>query len=131
MEALSILLSRSCTEHQISGIKVSNLIKIVHLMFVDDVLLLSKADPEEWQIILEVIQRFSSVSGLSINLSKSSVHYWGLTDSELITLKDSIPLTFKNLSEGFVYLGFRMKMGSTSLGDWSWLVATFERKIGF
>ena len=47
MEALSILLTKSFTEHKISGIKVSNLIKIVHLMFVDDVLLLSKADPEE------------------------------------------------------------------------------------
>jgi hypothetical protein len=118
MEALSILLTKSFTEHKISGIKVSNLIKIVHLMFVDDVLLLSKADPEEWLIILEVLQRFSTVSGLSINHSKSTVHYWGLTDSELHNLKDSIPLTFKHLSEGFIYLGFRMKMGASSPSDW-------------
>lgn len=131
MEGLSILLSKNFAEHQISGIKVSNLIKIVHLMFVVDVLLLSKADLEEWRFILEVLQRFCSVSGLSINLAKSSVHYWGLSDSELLTLKDSLPLTFKNLSEGFIYLGFQMKMGATSPGDWSWLVATFERKIGF
>jgi hypothetical protein len=131
MEGLSILLSKSFTEHQISGIKVSNLIKIVHLMFVDDVLLMTKADPEEWLVILDVLQLFCSVSGLSINLSKSSVHYWGLTDAELLILKDSIPLTFINLSEGFTYLGFQMKLGVTSPGDWRWLVATFERKIGF
>ena len=131
MEGLSILLSKSFTEHQILGIKDSNLIKIVHLMFVDDVLLMSNVDPVEWQFILEVLQRFCSVSGLSINLSKSSVHHWGLSDTELHLLKVSIPLTFKNLSEGFTYLGFHMKLGATSSGDWSWLVATFKRKIGF
>jgi ribonuclease HI len=100
-------------------------------MFVDDVLILSKADPEEWQILLEVLQHFGAVSGLSINLSKSSVHYWGITDSELLHLKASIPLTFKHLSEGFIYLGFRMKMGRSSPGDWAWLVDIFVKKIGF
>nr|KUM45130.1 hypothetical protein ABT39_MTgene3630 [Picea glauca] len=55
--------------------------------------------------------------GLTINHSKSLVHYWGLTDVELLFLKDSIPLTFIYLSEGFTYLGFQMKLGVTSLGD--------------
>jgi hypothetical protein len=67
MESLSLLLSKSSSDHLISGIKITNLIKIVHLMFVDDVLLMSKADPEEWSVILEVLRLFSSVSGLSIN----------------------------------------------------------------
>jgi hypothetical protein len=83
MEGLSILLSRSFSEHKITGIKVSKLIKMVHLMFVDDVLLMSLADPEEWLCILEVLQRFCLVSGLSINLAKSTVHHWGISDSEL------------------------------------------------
>jgi ribonuclease HI len=131
MEGLSLLLSKSFTDHHISGIKVSNCIKIVHLMFVDDVLLLTKADLAEWLVIQDVLQLFCSVSGLSINYSKSSVHYWGLTDAELLLLKDSIPFTFINLSEGFNYLGFQLKMGASSSGDWRWLVALFERRIGF
>jgi hypothetical protein len=131
MEGLSILLTKSFSEHQISGIKVSKIVKIIHLMFVDDVLLMSNADPVEWQFILEVLQGFCSVSGLSINLSKSSVHYWGISDTERHLLQATIPLSFKNLSEGFTYLGFHMKLGATSHGDWRWLVATFERKIGF
>jgi hypothetical protein len=106
MESLSLLLAKSTSEHRISGVKVSNLIKIVHLMFVDDVLLLSKADPEEWSVILEVLRLFSSVSGLTINQSKSSIHYWGLSEVELLNLKLSIPFTFINLTEGFTYLGF-------------------------
>jgi hypothetical protein len=131
MEGLSILLSRSFSEHKISGIKVSKFVKLVHLMFVDDVLIMSMADPAEWHCILEVLQRFCLVSGLSINPSKSSVHHWGVSDSELLLLKATIPLSFKNLGDGFSYLGFHLKMGASSSGDWSWLVASFKKKIDF
>jgi hypothetical protein len=131
MEGLSILLSRSFSEHKISGIKVSKLIKMVHLMFVDDVLLMSLANPEEWLCILEVLQRFCLVSGLSINLDKSTVHHWGISAPELQLLKATIPLNFKNLSEGFNYLGFHLRLGASSSEDWSWMVDTFKRKINF
>jgi len=87
-------------------------------MFVDDVLILSKADLAEWLIILEVLQLFCSVLGLTINPSKSSVHYWGLSNAELLPLQDSIPLSFINLSEGFTYLGFQLKLGASSSSDW-------------
>jgi hypothetical protein len=131
MEGLSLLLSKSISEHRISGIKVSNFIKIVHLMFVDDILLMSKADLAEWLVILDLLQLFCSVSGLSINFSKSTVHYWGLSEAELSILKDSIPFSFFDLKEGFRYLGYQLKPGASSSADWSWLVAIFERRIGF
>jgi hypothetical protein len=131
MEGLSLLLAKSFTDNHIVGLKVSNSIRIVHLMFVDDVLILSKADLTEWTIILEVLQLFCSASGFSINSSKSVVHYWGLSTTELRPLKDSIPLSFINLSEGFTYLGFQLKMGASSSSDWRWLVALYERRIGF
>jgi hypothetical protein len=47
------------------------------------------------------------------------------------SFKDSIPFTFIDLSEGFRYLGFQLKLGASSPGDWRWLVAIFERRIGF
>jgi hypothetical protein len=55
MEGLSLLLSKKLSEQHISGIKVSKYIKMVHLMFVDDVLLMSKADLSEWLVIQEVL----------------------------------------------------------------------------
>jgi hypothetical protein len=118
MEGLSLLLSKIFTDHHIFVIKVSNCIKIIHLMFFNDVLLLSKADLEEWLVIQDVLKLLCFVSGLSINYSKSSVHYWGLTNAKLLLLKDSIPFTFLNLSEGFNYLGFQLKMGASSSSDW-------------
>jgi hypothetical protein len=81
MEGLSLLLSKSISDHLISGIKVSKFLKIVHLMFVDDVLLMSKADPIEWIVILDILQDLCSASGLCINFSKSTAHYWGLNEA--------------------------------------------------
>jgi hypothetical protein len=94
MEGLSLLLKKSFTEHKISGIKVTKLIKIFHLMFVDDVLLMTNAVLSEWTVIQEVLFNFCTVSGLSINHSKSTVHFWGLSDPELHCFKLSIPYTF-------------------------------------
>jgi hypothetical protein len=131
MEGLSLLLNQKLSEKLISGIKVSKFVKLLHLLFVDDVLLLSKAVLSEWLIILEVLQLFCSVSGLSINFSKSSVYHWGLLDNELLILKDAVPFTFVNLSEGFKYLGFKLKLGSSTPEDWKGLVAHFEKRINF
>jgi hypothetical protein len=131
MEGLSLLLTKSFNELKISGIKVSKFIKIVHLMFVDDVLLLSNADLAEWSVIQDVLLCFCSASGLSINLSKSSVYYWGLSETELLSFKASLPYTFFDLREGFRYLGFQLKLGAYTPADWQWLVNLFERKIAF
>jgi hypothetical protein len=91
MEGLSLLLTKSFTDHQFSGIKVSNFVKIFHLIFVDDVLILSKADPAEWLFILEVLQTFQLCFGPYYQSSKSSVHYWGLSPAELLPLQTPSP----------------------------------------
>jgi hypothetical protein len=80
---------------------------------------------------LDILQVFCTVSGLSINPLKSSVHYWGVSEAELLLLKGSIPYTFLDLKDGFSYLGYRLKPRASSPADWSWLVAIFERKISF
>jgi hypothetical protein len=42
MEGLTLMFKKSISEGEISGIKVTNFINIVHIMFVDDVLILVK-----------------------------------------------------------------------------------------
>jgi hypothetical protein len=113
------------------GIKVSRLNNILHLLFVDDILLMSSAKLSDWLIIMDALSLFCAISGLSINAHKSTVHYWGLSEAELLPFKLSIPFSFIDLTEGFKYLGFRLKPGASSSADWSWLVAIFERRIGF
>jgi hypothetical protein len=84
MEGLSLMLKSSITEGTITGIKVSKMIKIVHLLFVDDVLIMTKANINEWREIANILQIFCIASGLMINNSKTTVHHGGLSETELI-----------------------------------------------
>jgi hypothetical protein len=54
MEGLSLLLKKARESGQISGIKVSTFIKIVHILFVDDVFIVNRGSIEEWRLILSV-----------------------------------------------------------------------------
>jgi hypothetical protein len=65
METLSLLLKNSQREGSLTGIKVSRLSKILHLFFVDDVLLLTYASLQEWKVIIRLIDKFCLVTGLS------------------------------------------------------------------
>jgi hypothetical protein len=58
MEGLSLLLKSSIGEGKLSGIKVSRLLNILHLLFVDDVLIMSKACLIEWKEIINIINLF-------------------------------------------------------------------------
>jgi hypothetical protein len=58
MEALSLLLKKSKAENKLSGVRVSSMIDILHLSFVDDVLIMSKVDLIEWKEIYDLIILF-------------------------------------------------------------------------
>jgi hypothetical protein len=131
MQGLSLLLAKRVEDQHLVGINFSNYFKLVHLLFCDDVLILLKAEQGEWYVIKETLQLFCLASGLSINYTKSTAHFWGISETELQQLKDIIPLPFINLSEGFTYLGYHLKLGSSSPCDWQWLVALYKNKIDF
>jgi hypothetical protein len=101
MEGLSLMFKKSISEGKITGIKVSKLIKIVHILFVDDVLIMSKENLSEWTAISDILQVFCLVSGLSINNTKTIVHYWGLEEAELIPFKVGYPFLLCRTKFGF------------------------------
>jgi hypothetical protein len=129
MEGLSLLLKQSFEEGHITRIKVSRVTKILHLLFVDDVLILSKASMVEWLVIDSRISFFCKATGLSVNLTKSTVHFEGLSDLELISFKTLLPYSFTDLSQGFRYLGYFLKTGTPRAADWDWLVNRVTNKI--
>jgi hypothetical protein len=71
LEGLSILLKNSQAGRHLKGIKVAGLTHILHILFVDDVLILSNANLAEWTIIHSILNTFCVVSGLEINVHKS------------------------------------------------------------
>jgi hypothetical protein len=48
MEGLNLSLKKGEADQKLTGVKVSRVINILHLIFVDDVLIMSKASLEEW-----------------------------------------------------------------------------------
>jgi len=78
MEGLSLSLKKSHMEGNWTGIKVSRLIRIIHLLFVDVVIIMSKADVNKWQEIHSLLFTFCGASGLEINTNKSTFHHYGV-----------------------------------------------------
>jgi hypothetical protein len=130
MEGLSLLLKKGQAEGKITGIKVSRIVKILHLLFVDDVLIMTNDSLQEWMEIKDILKTFCSASGLLINWAKSTFHFASLQDHSLELLKDLFPYNFVHLSEGFKYLGYFIKVDSYKATDWNWLVAKVEKRIG-
>jgi hypothetical protein len=126
-----LITENSFEEGLITGIKVSRLTKILHLLFVDDVIIMSRASLIEWREINKLIFLFCKSSGLLVNQTKSTVHYEGLTDLELVPFKSLLPYTFSDLSLEFRYLGYFLKTGSHRAVDWDWLVSKLTKKLAY
>ncbi|KAJ6983822.1 hypothetical protein NC653_026591 [Populus alba x Populus x berolinensis] len=52
--------------------------KLTHICFADDLMLFSHADPGSIMVLKSSLDRFSTLSGLSINLAKSSLYLSGI-----------------------------------------------------
>jgi hypothetical protein len=70
MEGLSLAIKKKQSEGLVSGIKVSRLVRIIHLLFADDLLILNNASISEWLVIKKLLDTFCSATGLLINNQK-------------------------------------------------------------
>ncbi|GFS40250.1 hypothetical protein Acr_00g0067380 [Actinidia rufa] len=78
-------------------------LKITHLAFVDDLMLLSRGDPISVALLMENLKHFGDCSGRKISLTKSSLFTAGINSQDL----DSI-MQISGFSQGtfpFRYLG--------------------------
>jgi hypothetical protein len=66
MEGLSLLLKQKQIEGKITGIKVSRVVKILHLLFIDDVLIMTTGSTQEWTEINNLLKTFCNASGLRL-----------------------------------------------------------------
>jgi hypothetical protein len=119
MEGLSLLLKEIQSEGKLTGIKVSRIIKILHIFFVDDVIIMKKDTLSEWWEIDKLIKLFFLASGLQVNGTKTIVLHEGLLELDLSPFKKLFPFTFFDLSTGFKYLGYYLKTRLHRVEDWS------------
>ena len=112
-----------------TGVKVSRVIKILHLIFVDDILIMTKDSLEEWIVIKFPLDLLWCASRLKVNLNKSTFHHFGVHHDFLTHLPSLFHYGVKCLSEGFKYLGFQLKIDSYKVANWKWLLKKYEQRI--
>ena len=78
MEGLSRLISKEKEEHRLEGIKISMVLRISHVLFVDDVLLFGKGTMEEWQVCKDILDIFSNASCMAISETQSIFMEFGM-----------------------------------------------------
>ena len=61
MEVLSLMLKQAQAEGKIFGIKTSRLLKLIILLFVDDVLIMTKARISDWKEIESIVFILQSI----------------------------------------------------------------------
>ena len=74
--AFSSLINNAALNQKITGVSICRgCPKITHLFFADDSLLFCKANGQECQYLIEVLQLYEAASGQKINADKSSVFF--------------------------------------------------------
>jgi hypothetical protein len=129
MESLSILIKKAKEAGTLTGIQVTRLTKILHLLFVDDVLILTKACLKEWTVISDLLKVFQNSTGLQINEGKSTFFSAGMEETDLLQYKDLFPFGFESIDLGLKYLGYFLKPNCYNATDWGWLLKKFEKRL--
>jgi hypothetical protein len=129
MEGLSLAFKNKQREGLLTGINVSRVVRILHLLFADDLLILNKASLSEWQVIKDLLTIFCSASGLQINNQKSSFYQFGVHQSALDSIKLTFNFSINNMTTGFKYLGYILKADTYRAEDWNWMLLKYENKI--
>jgi hypothetical protein len=70
LESLSLALKKGQEYGLVMGIKVSRLIRITHLLFVDDIMIMTKASITKWIDIHKILTSFCNSTELLINAQK-------------------------------------------------------------
>ncbi|KAL0362130.1 UNVERIFIED_CONTAM: putative mitochondrial protein [Sesamum calycinum] len=83
MEYFSRLIKRKTTDSDFNFHPKREKLKITHLLFADDLMMFSRGDLPSIHILMECLQEFRDVSGLTVNTSKSSIFTAGIENNML------------------------------------------------
>ncbi|GKA14978.1 putative RNA-directed DNA polymerase, eukaryota, reverse transcriptase zinc-binding domain protein [Tanacetum coccineum] len=126
MEGLNIALKDTVGSGLIHGTKVGDTnLTILHLFYVDDVIIVSEWNRQDIENIIRVMQVFYLASGLKINISK--VYEIRFYSEEI---EDMVRVTgCASSSLPFVYLGLSIGSNMNLVANWQFMINHFCRKL--
>jgi hypothetical protein len=112
-----------------SGIKISHVLYLTHLLFVDDVLIFSGDSKREVEILRNILCLFSKATRMQINDKKLSLSTYLLSEEEEQALRLFFLFERKTLDDGLKYLGFLLKPNDYRKEDWKWILKKMDKRL--
>ncbi|GKV29203.1 hypothetical protein SLEP1_g38149 [Rubroshorea leprosula] len=128
VEGLNVLIESTIRKELFRGVDIGPFgLKISHLEFADDIVIMGKADPTNIKAVNGILRWFEMVSSLKINFNKSFLYSFYVTDEWRRTV--AATLNCKSGSVPFTYLG--MPVGDTMCRRkaWSPIIDNFNKKL--
>lgn len=128
-EGLSVMMKSMVANNIFSGFGVgaSNSMKVSHLQFADDTLLIGEKSWANVRALRAVLSLFASISGLKVNYHKSSLVGVNIPESWLIEAASILNCKIGKVP--FVYLGLSIGGDSRRLKFWEPVVDTIKSRL--
>ncbi|RVX11532.1 Transposon TX1 uncharacterized 149 kDa protein [Vitis vinifera] len=125
-DVLSRMLMRAEERNMMEGFRVGRFrTRVSHLQFADDTIFFSNSREEELQTLKSLLLVFGHISGLKVNLNKSSIYGINLDQAHLSRLAEM--LDCKASGWPILYLGLPLGGNPKACGFWDLVVERISR----
>ncbi|CAM8945159.1 unnamed protein product [Rhodiola kirilowii] len=100
---------------------------MIHLLFTEDVIIFSKANPDSLSKVKDTLRTFHKCSGLKVNVDKSANYFGGCSE-----LEENMLASIVNFQKGqlpFTYLGVPLQGRQFKEIDYSVIIDKMTNKI--
>ncbi|RVW93866.1 Transposon TX1 uncharacterized 149 kDa protein [Vitis vinifera] len=127
-DVLSKMLMRAEERNMLEGFRVGrNRTRVSHLQFADDTIFFSNSREEELQTLKSLLLVFGHISGLKVNLNKSSIYGINLDQAHLSRLAEM--LDCKASGWPILYLGLPLGGNPKACGFWDPVVERISSRL--
>ncbi|KAL3697792.1 hypothetical protein R1sor_011868 [Riccia sorocarpa] len=126
-QPLMAMLRDAHVEGRVHGLEVGNGCQILEALFADDTGLLLRADKENWENATAVVQRFETISGARLNVSKSLIIPIRFQEPPQWLCETGCKIALEG--EVFTYLGCPIGVGISEEQVMQYLLDKLTRKM--
>lgn len=128
MNVLSLMLNKAANAGSFAYHHDCSHLQLTHLCFADDLLIFLEGSVDSLVGVLEVLKEFEHMSGLAVNIEKTSMFSCGVPEDTLQLIVDSFNLHRAPLP--IRYLGLPLSSKRLSVKDYDPLLLQIKRKLG-
>ncbi|KAM0007813.1 putative RNA-directed DNA polymerase [Helianthus debilis subsp. tardiflorus] len=128
MEALTGVMKKACEIGAFKGLSFSQIgSSLSHFLYADDVIFVGEWSYTNVMNLKRLLRCFFLVSGLKINMNKSSIYGVGVEDTQVQLMANVIGCTRGSFP--FKYLGLQVGANMNLIKNWDPVVETFRKRL--